>query len=509
MINNSIERSILRGTIIIVLVGILGKLASFITETVLAAYLGTTYQSDAYYMVWGVHAVIYPMLSIGIWQVFLPLYKSHIAKNETEAAYSLTNKTITFFTTLSLLVTVFLVFFSPIVVSIIAPGFDEETRKLCIKLVRISAPQYVFIIASAIYASILQCHEEFFGSQIREVVSYIPTIFAGIFFYDYFGVEAIAVSLVIASIFRLLVELPFISWDYRFRPDIEFKSKEFIIMLNRLPSALMTSGVTQLNTLIDKAMASTLSIGTISGLNYGHKLMNVFSGFLSSAIATALYPQTIELIALNKQKELGALIEKIINIYSIIMLPVTIACVLFRTEFVAAVFQHGQFDENSTAITAGIFAMYSLGIFFIACNTVINNIFYGYGNTRVPMFISFANLVINVILNIIFIKLWGANGLAFATSLSALLTFVIRMYAVKNYVLIRYFNISITALKVLSASLISCLIPRIIFMYNPMNKYAVIAISAVITAVVYIIIIKLLKIQELEELLVLLKRKIK
>lgn len=507
--NNTVSKKIVRGTIIIVLVGILAKLSSFIAEAIMAAYLGTTYQSDAYYMVASVQNVIYPMLSIGIWKVFLPLYKSHIAKDERDTAYSLTNKSLSFFTAISLTVVALLLLFAPAAVSVVAPGFEGETRSLCIKLVRISAPMYVFIIASAVYASILQCHDKFLGSQIREVASHIPTIAAAIFFYKRFGIEVMAIALVVAGVLRLLIELPFVNWGYKYKPDFQFKTQEFTLMLKRLPSALISAGVTQLNTLVDKAMASTLPTGTVSGLNYGHKLMNVFSGLLSSAIATAMYPQMIELISLDKKKELGQLVVKIINIFCVLMMPITVACVLFRTELVSAVFQRGAFDASSTALTASVFALYCLGLFFIACNTVISNIFYGHGDTKTAMYISIANLVINVVLNLLLIHLWGVKGLALASSLSAIITFFVRLKFAEKYVKLDYKMMVVTTIKVLIAAAIACMIPRAIFWMHPINKYLTLIISAFIGIVVYLLVVKMLKVTEIKDLVGLLIRKMK
>ena len=328
--DNTIGKKVFRGTVVITLVGILAKFTSFIAEAILAAYLGTTYQSDAYYMVNGVQMVIYPMISVGIWKVFLPLYKEKITHGLKEEADALTNHVITFFSIVSFLAVGLMILLAGPIVSVVAPGFEGETRALCIKLVRISAPMYFFIIAAAIYASILQANNKFLGSQIREVASHIPTILAAIFFYKRFGIEAMAIALVVGGAVRLLIELPFVNWGYRYRPDFRFKTHEFGVLLKRLPSALISEGVVQLNTLIDKAMASTLPEGTISALNYGHKLINVFSGLLSTAIATALYPQMIELIALKKEDELSSLLEKIIDIFAALMIPVTLACVLFR-----------------------------------------------------------------------------------------------------------------------------------------------------------------------------------
>lgn len=507
--DHSIGKKVFRGTVVIVLIGILAKITSFIAEAVLAAYLGTTYQSDAYYMVNSIQMVVYPMLSVGIWKVFLPIYKEKLTHGLGEEATALTNKVITFFSIVSFVAVGLLILLAGPVVSVVAPGFEGDIRALCIKLVRISAPMYFFIISAAIYASILQANNKFLGSQIREVASHIPTILAAVFFYKRFGIEAMAIALVAGGAVRLLIELPFVNWGYRFRPDFKFRSQEFGLMLKRLPSALISEGVTQLNTLIDKAMASMLPEGTISGLNYGHKLMNVFSGLLSAAVATALYPQMIELIALKKEEELSRLVVRIIDIFCLLMIPVTLACVLFRTELVAAVFQRGSFTAESTALTSGVFALYSIGIFFIACNTVITNLFYGYGNTKTPMFISIANLVINVALNLGLIYIWGVNGLALATSLSAVITFFIRIKAAEKYVKLDNKKMIVTAAKVLLAACVACFVPRVFFWFFPINKYAVLAISFFIGAALYIVGIKLLKVTEIHDLIGLVKKKLK
>ena len=507
--DESISNNILKGTVIIALIGVLAKFCSFITEAVLAARLGTTYQGDAYYMVSSVQNVIYPMLYVGVWNVFLPLYKGHISAGETEVANKLTNKVLSFFFLSCLIVVVILFLFAPQAVSIVAPGFSGETRRLCIKVVRISSPMYIFIVASAIYAVMLQCHNRFLGSQIREVASHIPTIVAAIFFYRRFGIEAIAVALVIAGMFRLLVELPFVNWGYKYKPDINFKSYEFALMLKRLPSAILSASATQINTLIDKAMASTLPEGTISGLNYGHKLTNVLSGLLSSAIATALYPQVVELVALKKLDELSKIEEYIFNIFCVLMIPISAASILFREELVSVVFQRGSFGESSVKLTAGVFALYCIGILFIACNSVINGLFYGFGDTKTPMRISFANLGINVVLNLLFIRIWSVNGLALATSMSAMLTFFIRIFSVKKHVVLNQKRMFITAFKVSVASAFSCGIPRILFIVFSANKYIVLLVSAITGIALYLFIIKMFGLREIEDIVEIFERKIK
>lgn len=508
MKEQTIAGKLFRGTIVIILVSILAKITTFITEAILASYLGTTYQSDAYYMVTSIQYVVYPMLSVGIWKVFLPIYKEKITLGDIEGANELTNKVITNFTIISLVVVAVLMIFSNTVVSIVAPGFEGETKRLCADLVRLSAPMYIFIMAAAVYASMLQCHNKFLGSQIREVASHIPTIITAIVFYPRFGIMSLGIALVAGGFLRLLVELPFVDWGYKFRPSFHRKSKEYALMMKRLPSALISEGVNQLNMLVDKMMASTLPVGAVSGLNYGNRLTNVFSGLLSTAIATALYPQVVELISLKKQDELNSLMSKILKIFGLVMFPLTIACVLFRVDLVSCVFERGAFGKESVYLTAGTFACYSAGLFFVASNTVLTNVFYGYGDTKTPMYIGIANLVINVGLNLLLVHFIGINGLAIATSLSACIVFFVRMKLIDKYVTFEWRQIIKQFVKVLIASLIACTLARVFANILGINKYLRIILAAIVGASIYLAELYVMKIDELKFVIELIKHKL-
>lgn len=494
---------------VILFVSILAKLSAFLTEATLAAYLGTTNKSDAYYMVSSVKDVIYPMLSVGIWKVFLPLYKTKITENDTIGANELADKTISFFTMASMAVVFFILLFAPSIVSVVAPGFKGETKDLCVKLVRISSPMYVLIIASAVYASMLQCHRKFLGSQIREVASHIPTIIGSVVFYRFFGLTAMAVALVAGGLTRLLIELPFVDWGYKYKPNFQFKSDDFMLMMKRLPSALVSGGVSQINSLVDKSMASMLPMGTISNLNYGYRLMNVMSGLLSTAVTTALYPEMIELITWGKKRELGRLVTKIFNIFCVLMIPVTLACILFRIEIVSVVFKRGSFGEDSVTITAGVFAIYCIELVFLACNSVMSNIFYGSGDTRTPMYISLGNLIGNIGFNLLFIRIWGVNGLALSTSMTTAISFAIQLAISRKYVELEWGRFLLSLVKITIASVIACMIPRILFVYFTINRFWVLVISAAIGILLYFVIAKLLNIEEFNDLIGLLTKRIK
>ncbi|MBR4435619.1 MAG: murein biosynthesis integral membrane protein MurJ [Clostridia bacterium] len=518
--DKSVGSKVIKSTAIILIISLIAKASSFLYESVLAYFVGTSMQADAYQTISGVQAAVYPMLSIGIWKVFMPLYKKHLSRGETDNAESLANKSITFFTLISFAAVILIIISAPALVSLVAPGFDGEAKAICVRLIRISAPMYSFILAASVIAAMLQSHEKFLGSQIREVISHIPPILIAILFYKKLGpdrgINALAVSLVVAAVCRILIELPFINWGYKFKPDINFRNKEFKLMLSRMPSALMSAGLSQINAIVDKSMASMLETGTVASMNYANKLFLVFNGLLSTPIATALYPQMIEYISLNKKDELKNLTVKMIGIFCVIMIPISIACWLFRQELIAVVYERGKFTMESTMMTKNIFGFYCICIVFSACSHVVSNIFYGYGDTKKPLIIGIVSLALNIVLNLVFIRFWGAGGLALSTSIAEIIVFVLHCIFVRKYVSIDYKKILWTASKVLTAAVIACLVPRFLFgdsavfgtVYQDgwhhifhINRYALLVASAAIGIPIYLVLIKLFKVSELKDLM--------
>lgn len=506
---NDIKQNIIHGTIVIIIVTVLAKLASFVSTAVLAAYLGTTNQSDAVNTVLGVEQVFYPMIGVGIWKVFLPIYKENLVTDKIDEADKLANKTITLFTLITGVAVLALYIFTAGVVNIIAPGFDADTKLLSIHLIRISAPMYFFIIIAAVYSSMLQCHNNFFGSQVREIASHIPVIILAILCFKRFGIDAIAVGMLLGGMLRFFVELPFVKWGYKYRPDFHFRTSQMIDMVKKYPSAMMSEGVNQINVLIDKIMASVLTAGSVSALNYGNKLTNFLSGLLSTALSTALYPQFVELITLQQKDELKQIVIRVINLFSFLMMPITIGCVVFSHEIVAIVFQRGAFDDSSVALTSGVFSCYCFGLFFVACNTVITNLFYANGDTKTPLVISIINLVANIVLNIAFIKALGISGLALATSVSAGITFFIRLSKMKDIVNIPLQSIAPTFIKATVLSGIICIPIYLLLKKKISNLYLFFTASFLLACVVYVLIAWALKMDEMSMLISIIKRKLK
>ncbi|MCC3351466.1 murein biosynthesis integral membrane protein MurJ [Ruminococcus albus] len=466
---------------------IVAKVLSYIWEATLAAFLGASDQADAFYMTTSIFGILYPILDLGIWKVFLPAYKKMLVEKKESDAERIANISITLFFVLSIALVIFLIVFAQPLVAVMASGFDSDKRKITIEYLRISAPTYLLMAASSVVGAMLQSREKFLGSQIREIGTHISKIIFVIICFRFLNIYAAVIAMIVGSIFRLLIQLPFINWKWKFRFDFHFKDKEILPMIKGLPSVAVTAAIVHINGLVDKMVASGAVTGAVACLNYGNKLMNVFSGMISTAISTAVYPNMIQCITNKEEGHLRRLLTKVISSLLFCIIPISIFCLVFSSQLVSVAFERGAFDSSATEITAEVFVGYSLGMLFIGIASVVTNVFYGYGDTKITMNVSLIEIVLNIIFDLMFVQIFGVAGLAFATSISAAICLCIRFLLLKKYIRISLKSISFEGLKILAISTISAFIPYILITnFLDVNKYISIILCAILFGTLYI-----------------------
>ena len=108
------------------------KILAFVWEAVLAALLGVSEQADAFYMTSGVMGILYPVIDIGIWKVFLPMYKTNMMQKSEGKVKRIADIALTFFFLVSIALVLFFIVFAKPIIYISAPGFSDEKAKMAI-----------------------------------------------------------------------------------------------------------------------------------------------------------------------------------------------------------------------------------------------------------------------------------------------------------------------------------------------------------------------------------------
>lgn len=181
----------------------------------------------------------------------------------------------------------------------------------------------------------------------------------------------------------------------------------------------------QLNLLVDMIIASFLSDGSISHLYYADRLVQLPLGVIGVAMGTALLPTlTRQLVS----EETGAALasqNRAIEFSLLVTLPAAAAMMVIGTEIVGVLFERGAFDTAVTATVAGVLVAYALGLPAYVLIKVLSPAYFARQDPKTPLHAALVALVVNVVLNLIFMVPLGIIGIALASAIASWVNVVI------------------------------------------------------------------------------------
>ena len=185
-------------------------------------------------------------------------------------------------------------------------------------------------------------------------------------------------------------------------------------------------------------------------------------------------------------------------------------CFLFSGQLVEAAFQRGAFVSSATVLTAEIFVGYCVGMLFLGLTTVVSNVFYGFGDTKITMYISMVDIGLNIVFDLVFYQFWGVAGLAYATSISAMICLGIRLFKLRKYIRIAYKPLCIEAAKILALSLTAGAAAHFALVKcEDWNVFLILIAAAAVFGLIYIVLALAFRLNTLQFVSTLLRKKLK
>lgn len=504
------QSTVIKNTLIVIVFSVLTKVFSLLRESTIAAYAGTGVEADAYYMASSIFGILELGLSTSIFQSFFPIYRQiSITENSNERLHRFTNSAVTFLGMCAAVLFLVVLLAGDWLLMIIAPGFEGEVRELAHYMLPFVAPLLIFITMAECVSAILRAHDRFASSQVREVMTHVVAIAVVVLMYRSNSMLALGLSVLAGSVGRLMVQLPALWRVQKLRPSFDFRNKDVREMLRRIPAILISTSSTQIKSMIDKMMASTLVSGTVASLNYGQKLESALGGLLSTAMATGMYPEMVSLYVKGEKEKLSRMLYKSILIFALIVVPVCIGGCFVGDTVVSIVYERGAFGAEAVKTTAAVFVAYLLGTFFHGTSSLVSNVFYSAGNTRTPMIINCVDLVLKMVLNLLLMKLMGAVGLALATSFSTIIVCALRFVMLRKYLVMPERSFWLELLRFAAGSLVAGVVSVTVIRWLGIESRVLFLIGVVaVFAVIYLGILFVTKSSSIRDALNMVKRKL-
>jgi putative peptidoglycan lipid II flippase len=406
---------------IIAAASILSKILGFFRETSMASVFGASRLTDAYLVAMIIPSMLFSMIGNALTTTLIPVYTQRLHEGGELAGWEFICTLLNFMLLACLVMTGIGLVAAPIIVRLLAPGFQGATYAVTVSLTRILMPTIIVQGAIALVMGVLQAKQRFTLQALIGIPYNIIMIAAILWGGRRFGITAVAVGMVVAVLGELLIMLPGlrgIRFSYRWL--LGWRDSGIRAVGRMLLPIILATGASQMGLIVDRMLASGLQAGSIAALNFGYLLSQFPLGIFAVAVATVIYPTFSQYAAARDLASLRRALVGGVRVTLFIVVPMSLALVILAVPIVRVLFQRGAFDARATGLTAYALLFFSLGLAPMALRDLISRVYFSLQDTMTPMLLGIGAVVLNIGLNLLLIGPLAHGGLALSTSLSAL-----------------------------------------------------------------------------------------
>ncbi|MBM3771905.1 MAG: murein biosynthesis integral membrane protein MurJ [Acidimicrobiia bacterium] len=415
---------------------LLSRLSGLIRSRVFAHYFGLRSDAaDAFNAAFRIPNLLQNLFGEGALSgSFIPVYAGLLSTGHREEADRVAGAVGALLAAILAALVAIGVLLAPVLLDLIAPGFEGDKRRLTITLVRVLFPGAGLLVLSAWCLGILNSHQKFLLSYAAPVLwnaAMVVTLVA-------FGArsdlptlaEYLAWGSVAGSLLQFLVQLPAIARIARPRLAWDAASAHVRGVLVNFVPVFFSRGVVQISAYIDLLLASLLPTGAVTGLANAQLIYTLPISLFGMSVAAAELPTMSGAAAVNPHGDhvvrdrLGAALRQV----AFFAVPSAAAFLALGDTVAAAVLQTGRFSAADARDVWGILAGSSIGVVASTLGRLYASSYYALRETRTPLAFAIVRVVAGVVLGYALAilaprmlgvpPLWGAAGLTAASSLA-------------------------------------------------------------------------------------------
>ena len=421
---------------------IISRILGYLRDILIAIFLGTGFLADAFFVAFRIPNTFRRLFAEGTFNAaFVPSYTKEMIKGKSKSikfAGEIFNILFLGLLFLILLIEIFM----PLFVSIIAPGFVEDDKKiqLAINLTRITFPFLMFVSLSSFFSAILNSHNKFAAASSAPII--LNLILIGILFFGnslgddliYYLSYGVSIGGLLQLIFLYKFSKKYYSIIFKFKFQI---NKNIKIFFRKLLPSIFSSGVTQINILVGTIIAS-FQASAVSYLYYADRIYQINLAIAGIAIGVVVLPKLSQYVHLNKKNKILLIQNKALELSMFLSLPATVALIVGSDEIISALFGYGSFDQESVRNSAKALYYFSLGLPAFSLIKVFSSFFFANQNTKTPFYISLISVILNIAISVYYFSNLGFIIIPIATSISSWFNALLLFIFLKNFNLFEF-----------------------------------------------------------------------
>ncbi|HEX2099248.1 MAG TPA: murein biosynthesis integral membrane protein MurJ [Candidatus Synoicihabitans sp.] len=205
------------------------------------------------------------------------------------------------------------------------------------------------------------------------------------------------------------------------RPRFDLERSAGVRDITRLMApGLWGTAIYQVNLFVAQMLAMSINDSAATLLFFANRLMELPIGVFAIAVATVVYPSIAKHAAAGDAAAMSSDYGKGVRLIAAINLPAAAGLALLAIPIIRVLFQRGEFTAADTAAMAPLLAAFALGMPFFSVVSLMTRAFYAVKDTSTPVKVATISFVINVVASLALMRVWGAFGLALASTLAVI-----------------------------------------------------------------------------------------
>jgi putative peptidoglycan lipid II flippase len=374
---------------------------------------------------------------------FIPVHSALRARGEHEAAAHTAR---VFFALLTLAIAVLVllgVTAAPLLVDVVAPGFEGEKRALAVRLVRILFPGAGLLVASAWCLGVLNSHGRFLLAYMAPVAWNASMIGTLLLFGGRHDLDALAIYLAWGSVVGSLLQFGVQAgpaWRLT-RHDLRFGLTAPVRQIGRnFVPVLISRGAVQLTGYIDTMIASLLPTGAVTGVANAQNLYTLPVSLFGMAISASELPRMSGDAAVDsalgaRNEALARRVDAALERMAFFVIPSAAAFAALGDVVAGLLLQTGRFTASDSRYVWAILAGSSIGLLATTMARLYSVAHYAVGDTRAPLRYAVIRLIAVTVLGYLcaivlpprlgIAARWGAAGLTASAGVAGWMEFAL------------------------------------------------------------------------------------
>jgi len=423
------NRKILRAASAVTAAGIAVKVVAMAKELAVAGIFGRSDAMDAFLVAALVPNLLVNLISESMNQALVPTLIRVREQEGKERAQELLSNAMLWMCVLLLATSAVMAIGARSFFPLLGSHFPAAKLDLAIHLFYGLLPVVLLAGIASNCTAVLSTFERFALPAIAPIVMPLMILAAALALGSRLGIWA----LVYASLAGGVVHAGWMAWmmdayGYRFSLRWHGMNAATREVAHQYGPVLLSSVVASGGLLVDQSMAAMLPAGSVSALVYANRFVSVVITLLAGAVAAAITPYFSSMVARKSWDECRHTLRSWLGITALVSIPIAIVLIVGAHLLVEATFQRGAFGADDTAVVTHVLTMYAIQIPFFVCSRVFYRFLLTMRRTDLIFYCGALNLGLDVVLNLVLMRWFGVAGIALATSLWTMSTFVFLWY---------------------------------------------------------------------------------